>query len=179
MNKLIRDKISTALVTTLLSVCLLAPAVITISIMAPAQPVSAICPPDNPGCIDGNNGGGSGTGSNSSQGPSSNDMPAQKCASNEVSMDHGKTCCPKSAGKNATSCLYAKYINPLVNLLSAAVGVVVVAAIIMGAIQYSSSAGDPQKATNGKKHIQNALLGLVAYLLLYAFLQFIVVGGIK
>jgi hypothetical protein len=41
----------------------------------------------------------------------------------------------------------------------------------------SSSAGDPQKSAQGKEHIRNALFGLLAYILLYAFLQFIIPGG--
>ena len=104
-----------------------------------------------------------------------------------------RSCCPSDAvrkaqadGKGSDSrtdgfmakyCLFAKYINPVVNLLSAMVAVVVVVGIIVGAIQFSSSAGDPQKAANGKNHIRNALIGLLAYILLYAFLQFIIPGG--
>lgn len=155
MNKLIY-KISTVSITILLGMFLLAP-------------VSSFAFQD-PG------GGGSGTKEQAEQ--LNGGFPSQKCGSNEVLLDNGKSCCPKSAGKNPTSCLYAKYINPLVNLLSAAVGIIVVVAIIVGAIQFSSAAGDPQKAANGKKHIQNALLGLLAYLLLYAFLQFIIPGGL-
>jgi len=75
------------------------------------------------------------------------------------------------------ACLFAKYLNPIINLLSAVVGLVVVIGVLFGAIQVSSSAGDPQKAANGKGHIRNALLGLLAYILLYAFLQFIIPGG--
>lgn len=102
------------------------------------------------------------------------------CDPNTEIVVEGKTCCPKgvaSTQKNPSSCLFAKYVNPLIALLSAAVGVVVVISIITGAIQFSSSAGDPQKAANAKNKIRNALLGLLAYLLLYAFLQFIVPGG--
>lgn len=70
-----------------------------------------------------------------------------------------------------------KYINPFINLLAAAVGVIVALSIIIGAIQFSSSAGDPQKAAAGKQRITNALLALVAFIFLYAFLQFLVPGG--
>jgi hypothetical protein len=73
--------------------------------------------------------------------------------------------------------LFTKYINPLITLLSAVVGVVVVIGVIYGAIQVSSSAGDPQKSAQGKEHIRNALFGLLAYILLYAFLQCIIPGG--
>lgn len=78
----------------------------------------------------------------------------------------------------ATTCLFTKYINPAVQLLSAAVGVVVVIAIIYGGIEYTTSAGDPARVASGKKHIISALIGLLAFLLLYAFLQFLLPGGI-
>lgn len=86
------------------------------------------------------------------------------------------TCCPDQA-TSAKACLYAKYINPTINLLSALVGVAVVIGIIIGGIQFSSSAGDPQQAAKGKAHIRNALIALFAYLFLYAALQFLVPGG--
>jgi len=93
-----------------------------------------------------------------------------------------RSCCPASVAgttesKRPMACLFAKYLNPIINLLSAVVGLVVVIGVLFGAIQVSSSAGDPQKAANGKGHIRNALLGLLAYILLYAFLQFIIPGG--
>ena len=102
-----------------------------------------------------------------------------------VQIQNDRSCCPsnsalnsaKNDGQKAKVCLYGKYLNPIINLLSAMVGVVVVVGIIVGAIQFSSSAGDPQKAANGKNHIRNALLGLLAYILLYAFLQFMLPGG--
>ncbi|MGH7142141.1 MAG: hypothetical protein ACREF5_01560 [Candidatus Saccharimonadales bacterium] len=94
----------------------------------------------------------------------------------------GQTCCPandeKSSSTTDTQCLFSKYVNPVIDLLSAAVGVVVVIAIIIGAIEYTSSAGDPQRSASGRQHIMNALLGLFAYFFLYAFLQFIVPGGL-
>ena len=104
-----------------------------------------------------------------------------------------RSCCPANAVKQARAeggsntaktdgltakyCLFSKYLNPVINALTAIVGLAVAAGIIFGAIQVSSSAGDPQKAMNGKNHIRNALLGLLAYILLYAFLQFIIPGG--
>ncbi len=104
-----------------------------------------------------------------------------------------RSCCPADAvnkakvdgkgvesttdGLTAKYCLFSKYLNPAVNALTAIVGLAVAAAIIFGAIQVSSSAGDPQKAANGKNHIRNALVGLLAYILLFSFLQFIIPGG--
>jgi len=87
------------------------------------------------------------------------------------------TCCPTGTQNNDLACFFAKYINPLISLLSAIVGLVVVIAVIMGGIEYSSSGGDPQRAAAGRTHITNALLGLLAYIFLYAFLQFLIPGG--
>ncbi|CAN5123735.1 hypothetical protein BH09PAT3_BH09PAT3_3260 [soil metagenome] len=74
--------------------------------------------------------------------------------------------------------IITNYINPLITLLSVLVGLAVTIGIILGAIQVITSAGDPQKNANGKNHIRNAVIALVAYIILYAFLQFIIPGGI-
>lgn len=80
---------------------------------------------------------------------------------------------------NASSCnLIQKYIDPLVQLLSALVGVAVTISIIIGGIQYGSSAGDPQATMAAKSRIRNSLIALVAFLFLYAFLQFLIPGGL-
>ena len=80
---------------------------------------------------------------------------------------------------NANSCDFiSKYINPTINMLSVLVGVAVVIGIIWGAIEVSMSAGDPQKSASGKNHIRNAIIALVAYILLFAFLQWVVPGGV-
>lgn len=114
------------------------------------------------------------------------------CPTEEAQYDGSTLSCPSDAqlcstgGENgstgqqadATGCLFTKYINPLINLFSVLVGVAVVVGVIWGGIEYVTSAGDPQKAASGRKHIINALLALVAYGLLYAFLQFMVPGGV-
>lgn len=66
----------------------------------------------------------------------------------------------------------------VVNLLSAVVGIIVVGVIIFGGIQFSTSGGDPQRVAEAKKHISNAVIALVAFLLLWAFLNFIIPGGV-
>lgn len=73
--------------------------------------------------------------------------------------------------------LIKTYVNPLINLLSAMFGLIAVASIIMGGIQYAASEGDPQKAAQAKSRIYNTLIAIFAYLFLYAFLQFLVPGG--
>lgn len=91
-------------------------------------------------------------------------------------------CNPKSCDSidsgGAFACIATKYINPLITVLSAIVGVVVAGAIIYGGIEFTTSGGDPQRAASGKKHIASALIGLAMYLFLYTFLQFILPGGL-
>lgn len=107
--------------------------------------------------------------------------PGQACplpdGTNGAIQADGRTCCPKGTTDN-TSCLFKKYINPAVQLLSALVGVAVVSSVIYGGIEYITSEGDPQKSAAGKEHITNGLIGLAAFILLYAFLQFIIPGGV-
>ncbi len=88
-------------------------------------------------------------------------------------------CCPPTTENDATSCLVGKYINPIVKLLSVAAGIAVVIGVIMGGVQYSASAGDPQKAAQAKGRITKALFGLIAFLFLYSALQFFSPGGIS
>lgn len=89
--------------------------------------------------------------------------------------------CPSDANQSCTknSCdLVKKYVNPALEVVTAIFGLVAIASLIIGGIQYSASAGDPQKVTEAKKRISNTLLAIVAYLLLFAFLQFLIPGGL-
>jgi hypothetical protein len=70
-----------------------------------------------------------------------------------------------------------KFINPAINTLSACFGIVAVISIILGGINYSTSEGDPQKASRAKNRILNTIIAVIAYIFLYAFLQFLVPGG--
>ena len=117
------------------------------------------------------------------------------CSASQVTATDGSCCNPGqyhissgtivcTPGSNCSdnnppeTCLITTYVNPAILLLSSLVGVLVVASIIQGAIQYITSEGDPGKAAGGKKKITNAIIGLVAFLLLFAFLQFILPGGV-
>jgi hypothetical protein len=81
-----------------------------------------------------------------------------------------------SKGSNSCDLIY-KYINPLIDFLAAAVGVVVVISVILGGIQYSASADNPQASAAAKKRIANALLAAIVFLFLWGFLEFIIPGG--
>ena len=89
--------------------------------------------------------------------------------------------CSSDANQKCTkdSCdLVKKYINPALEVVTAIFGLIAIASLIMGGIQYSASAGDPQKVTEAKKRISNTMLAIIAYLLLFSFLQFLIPGGL-
>ncbi len=65
-----------------------------------------------------------------------------------------------------------------VNILSGAVLVAAVIVLIIGAIQYSASGGDPNGVKAAKTKITNVLIGIVAYIFLYSFLQWLIPGGV-
>lgn len=92
---------------------------------------------------------------------------------------NNRVCCPNGSEGDAQDCAFAKYLNPAVALMSIIVGTLVVIGMIMGGIQYSASAGDPQKAAAGKDKITKSILGLAAFLFLFSILQFFSPGGLS
>jgi len=69
-------------------------------------------------------------------------------------------------------------LNLVVNFLSALVGVVVLAVIVLGGIQYSMAGDNPSAVTAAKQRIINGLIALVAFLLMFSFLQWLIPGGV-
>jgi hypothetical protein len=78
----------------------------------------------------------------------------------------------------ANNDLFKTYVNPFIAFLSFAVGLAVVIGVIIGGMQYITSAGDPQKAATGKRHIWNAIIAMLVYLFLFALLNFLIPGGV-
>lgn len=80
---------------------------------------------------------------------------------------------------NAGACdLVSKYISPTAEILSASFGLIATISIILAAIQYSAAGGDPQKVSAAKKRLLATIVAIVAYLFLFAFLQFLIPGGV-
>jgi hypothetical protein len=71
-----------------------------------------------------------------------------------------------------------KDIQSIVDFLSAGVGIIVVGVIIAGGIQYSLGGDNPQALTAAKQRIMNGLIALVAFILTFAFLQWLIPGGV-
>lgn len=70
------------------------------------------------------------------------------------------------------------FLKVAINVLSALVGLVVTAMIVLGGIQYASAGGNPNATSAAKKRIFNAIFALIAYLFLFVILEWLLPGGL-
>lgn len=131
------------------------------------SPTATTCDPDSKDCI------------------TSTVDPALCAAAEEAKKENDTVVIPAGCTSNtdapcsAGGCdLVNKYVNPLIDLLSIAFGLIAVISLILGGIQYASSAGDSQKVTLAKKRIGMTLIAIAAYAFLYGFLDFLIPGGL-
>lgn len=99
-------------------------------------------------------------------------------AANSIGND-----CTTQGQAGATACIsnntFVKHVlQPLVNVLSALVGIAVVADIILGGIQYSIAGDKPEALGAAKKRITQGLTALLIFALLFGFIQYLIPGGI-
>jgi hypothetical protein len=93
--------------------------------------------------------------------------------SDDCSSGNSANCCTE------TNCdLVTEYVNPTIDFLAAGVGIVVVVMMVIGGIQYITSQDDPQKVSQAKSRITNALFALLLFALMYSLLEWLVPGGI-
>ena len=69
-------------------------------------------------------------------------------------------------------------INQIINFLSVGVGIVVTGVIILGGIQYILAGDNATALAAARQRIINGLIALAAFLFMYAFLQWLVPGGV-
>ncbi|HSX46175.1 MAG TPA: pilin, partial [Candidatus Saccharimonadia bacterium] len=116
--------------------------------------------------------------------PAAQPDPAIKCTAPTTNSGGSSTTSSSKNTGSSTCCttsqcdLIAKYVNPTINLLAAVFGTIAVLSIIIGGINFSTSEGDPQKAGRAKQRITNTVIALVAFIFFYAFLQFLIPGGL-
>lgn len=79
---------------------------------------------------------------------------------------------------NRENCGIVNYIVIITNALSALVGIVIVLAIVVSGIQYSAARENPQWAAAAKDRIREAIFALLIYIFLYAFLNWLIPGGL-
>jgi len=76
------------------------------------------------------------------------------------------------------NCGIVYYLVLFINFLSGIVGLVIVLMITFRGVQYIFSRDDPQIAAQAKDGIRDAVFALIYFLLIFAFLQWLVPGGI-
>lgn len=69
------------------------------------------------------------------------------------------------------------WLKTFINLFSAVIGVGAVIMIIFAGIQYSAARDNPQAIQAAKQKIYNVLIGLGAFIFLWAFMQWLIPGG--
>ncbi|MDZ7785869.1 MAG: hypothetical protein U5L95_01980 [Candidatus Saccharibacteria bacterium] len=81
-------------------------------------------------------------------------------------------------GIDPDNCKITDYLRTFTNVLIALVGIVVVIMVVVGGIQYSAARDNPQAVQAAKGRIANAVLALIVYIFMSAFLQYIIPGGV-
>lgn len=69
-------------------------------------------------------------------------------------------------------------LNTIVNFLAGLVGIVVIGVIIFGGIQYISAGDNATQITAAKQRIMNGIIALLIFIFTYAFLQWLIPGGV-
>jgi hypothetical protein len=65
-----------------------------------------------------------------------------------------------------------------INILTAGVGIAAVGGIVYGSILYTSAGGNAEQTKKAIEFIRNVIIGVVAYAIMFSFLNFIVPGGV-
>lgn len=73
--------------------------------------------------------------------------------------------------------IFKDYVAPALDILSLVVVPLITLVIILAGVQYSAASGDPGKVSAAKGRIINAVIALVSYVFLWAFLQWLIPGG--
>jgi hypothetical protein len=103
----------------------------------------------------------------------------------------GGTCSDGSKPVNAKCANGATYTKPeindtgvwgilllIINILTAGVGVVAVGGVVYAAILYATSRGSVEQTKKSIEIMQNVTIGIMAYVLMFAFLNYIIPGGL-
>lgn len=75
-------------------------------------------------------------------------------------------------------CAILDYIVIFINALAALAGVIMVGSLVFAGIQYAASADDPNIISAAKKRIRDTIIALAAFIFMYAFLQWVIPGGV-
>lgn len=97
-----------------------------------------------------------------------------------LSVDQIAACqnCQRGSGGCLKNNVIIKDIQKFVNFLSALVAVVVIGSIMVGGIQYALGGDNAEKVGQAKKRISTSLFAFLIFILTFAFLQWLIPGGV-
>lgn len=84
----------------------------------------------------------------------------------------------KEENPSVQNCGIIRRIRDIINVLSALVGIIAVIMLTVWGIQYTASRDNPQMVASARLHILQTVLAVVMYLFVYAFLQWLIPGGL-
>lgn len=93
-----------------------------------------------------------------------------------IGSDKSGPCTDPNVDKS--NCGIIAYLVDFINILSGIVGIVIVGIITFRGVQYTFSRDNPQIVAQARDGIRDAVFALVYFLLIFAFLQWLVPGGI-
>jgi len=65
-----------------------------------------------------------------------------------------------------------------INIMSAGVGIAAVGGVVFGSIMYMTAGDSPDKIKKANIFLMNVILGIIVYAVMWAFLNFIIPGGL-
>ena len=102
-----------------------------------------------------------------------NSQPSHTCGNGsdavKTSIDIG---CTGQIGNPIIDVAYA-----IIKILTDGVGLVIIGSIVVGGIQYSASAGDPQATSRAITRIRESLIALVIFIFGFAILNYVIPVG--
>lgn len=104
--------------------------------------------------------------------------PALAAGSGCGVLDFDGVSCQSSATDGIGQDNIKNFLVGVLRVLTAAVGVAAVGALVFAGILYSMASGDPQKTAQAKTMITNVVIGVLAYALMGVIINFLVPGGI-
>ena len=86
--------------------------------------------------------------------------------------------CPTGSDSSVQDSNFWKFLETSLNILLGLVGILAVGGIVYGAIMYSSAQDNENQVGQAKGIIQGVVVGLVAFIAMYAFFQYLIPGGV-
>lgn len=87
-------------------------------------------------------------------------------------------CDPENTSECLESNPIVRWLNVLINMVAGIVGVGAVLMMIWAGIQYTTARGNAQAVADAKQKIINVVIGIAAFIFMWAFLNWLVPGGV-